>query len=88
MSAPIIESSVSPSAGVDPLEAQIQDVKNSGSLIRIEAPLLQHWPWENGIALEHGSMTQYLKEALNGRGEQDDIVELVLVMSFPSTISF
>jgi hypothetical protein len=61
------------------LEEEIEDVKKSGSLIRLEAPLLQHWPWDNGIPLEHGSMRPHLEKALEGREDQGDMVELVLV---------
>jgi len=67
---------------VDSLEAEIEVVKKSGSLIRVEVPLLQHWPWDNGIPLEHGSMQPHLQKALEGRQDQGDMVDLLLVSHF------
>jgi hypothetical protein len=46
---------------------QISLLRRSGDKIRTRAPLIQQWPWENGIALEHGSMSSRMQQNSTGR---------------------
>jgi hypothetical protein len=49
--------------------------------IRINAPVVQEWPWENGLPLEHGSMASSLQNSLrlNSTQQEQDFVDMVLV---------
>lgn len=61
------------------LEAEVADVQSSGSLIRLKAPVVLQWPWENGIALEHGSMTKYFEAGAKDVPIHNEVHALVMV---------
>jgi len=65
------------------LEAEVADVQSSGSLIRLKAPVVLQWPWENGIALEHGSMRKYLEAGSKDVPLHKEVHALVMVSSEP-----
>jgi hypothetical protein len=70
------------------LEDEIAAFKQSGTLIRTQAPVLLQWPWQNGIALEHGSMRGRLEKSLAGSSRDHRLVDMVTVseeyLSYPS----
>ena len=63
------------------ISSSSKDVLPAGNSIRVNAPVIQEWPWENGLPLEHGSMELRLQESLASQGERQDpaFVDLVLV---------
>ena len=72
-------SSIISSSGVSSLSHMLS-VSNS---IRVNAPVVQEWPWENGLPLEHGSMESMLRKSLgvhsSDEPEEPALVEMVLV---------
>lgn len=64
---------------VDLLYKQISNIRRSGDLIRCRSPVIQQWPWEIGVALEHGSMAERMKDGL---GSSDpDMFQLMILVS-------
>lgn len=59
--------------------SQPLDTQSSGISIRENAPVIQQWPWENGLPLQHGSMESSLRSSLDGTGQEPDFVTMVLV---------
>jgi hypothetical protein len=49
--------------------------------IRLNAPVVQEWPWENGLPLEHGSMESSLRKSLwlSETPQEQEFVDMVLV---------
>jgi hypothetical protein len=56
---------------------EISNVKRSGELIRNRSPVLRQWPWENGIALERGSMANAFQRIMTGEAETYEQMVLV-----------
>jgi hypothetical protein len=61
------------------LQTSLTALQRSREIIRTNAPLLLQWPWENGIALEHGSMRQRLETTLQDSPHDPRLVEMVTV---------
>jgi hypothetical protein len=51
----------------------------AGEIIREHSPVIQQWPWENGIVLEHGLMEVKLRRELSGSDHDPSLVSMVLV---------
>src|ERR1700677_2231872 len=69
-------------------EKAIATVQWNNTTIRVQTPVLQQWPWENGIPLEHGLMAEKLRQQLEHSHHADDIVEIVLVCCNNYLVSF
>jgi len=64
---------------------EISSVRCAGDILRNRAPLIQQWPWENGIVLQRGSMAEKMREGINdetGAFELMVLVSHLLIMSF------
>jgi len=71
-----MSSTASSSQGIQAFSANIR--VNS---IRVNAPVVQEWPWENGLPLEHGSMQSSLQNSLwrSETPQEPAFVSMVLV---------
>lgn len=56
---------------------QLSALRREGNKIRTSAPVIQQWPWENGIVLERGSMTAKMRESMTTRDGAFEIMVLV-----------
>jgi hypothetical protein len=61
------------------LEKDLTALQKSRALIRTQSPVLLQWPWENGIALERGSMRERLELCLQGSPRDSRLIEMVTV---------
>lgn len=66
-------------ASTSMLLAQVTQLHQSHQVIRNKSPVIQQWPWDNGIPLQHGSMVSYLKERLGEAGNEP--VEMMTLVS-------
>lgn len=66
-------------------ERQIYLLQQNRGTIRLQSTLLQRWPWDNGIALQHGSMAARLGSPSLVSESNDDIhvLEIILVGEMP-----
>jgi hypothetical protein len=70
---------------------EITSLRRAGHIIRTQAPVIQQWPWENGVVLHHGSMAARLKEKMVGPSKEGDFERMVLVCflsTFPYVVFF
>jgi len=61
------------------LTNDLETLAVTGETIREHSPVIQQWPWENGIILEHGSMERKLSNELSGSEQDPSLVSMVLV---------
>ena len=61
------------------LDTQVAKLAQEGQTIRESTPLIQDWPWSNGIPLNSGDMEEYLRGHLGNEVESNEINEMVLV---------
>lgn len=67
------------SQNIQLLDEEVAALESTGTLIRNKANLILQWPWENGIALAHGSMAESLKGAPEESTVHAGVRELVMV---------
>ena len=67
------------SQNIQLLDEEVAALESTGTLIRNKANLILQWPWENGIALAHGSMAEFLKGAPQESKVHAGVRELVMV---------
>jgi hypothetical protein len=73
------------SANNEILENQVAKFQSSGDLIRLNAQVILQWPWENGIPLDHGSMTESLSKGTDVT-LHPEVRDLIMVSQIPSGI--
>ena len=66
------------------LLSQLVTFRQSGQMIRLQSPVLQQWPWENGILLEHGLMAERMRCSLSMSECEPAFVVMVLVSKWNS----
>jgi hypothetical protein len=58
---------------------QLAAFRDSGKMIRLQSPVLQQWPWDNGIPLEAGLMGERMRHSFNIPAREPVFVAMVLV---------
>src|ERR1700677_1827225 len=61
------------------LESQVRCLQDTGSIIRLTAPVVRLWPWENGVILHPGSLAELLHKELKNLLEDSNICEMIIV---------
>ena len=59
--------------------SEISEIQTAGEIIRLKAPVICEWPWENGLALDHGFLVERMRESLTGSNQEPAFVAMVLV---------
>lgn len=58
---------------------QVARIAKDNKMIREMTPVIQDWPWANGIPLHHGALEEFLRGHLSAGGPLGDIKDMVLV---------
>src|ERR1700677_281475 len=66
------------------LLSQLVTFCQSGQIIQLQSPVLQQWPWENDILLEHRLMAERMRCSLSMSEHEPAFVAMVLVSKWDS----
>ena len=58
---------------------QVVDFRKTGKSMRLQSPVLQQWPWDNGMPLQHGLMGERMRQLLSTSDHEPVFVAMVLV---------
>lgn len=58
---------------------QMAEFQKTGNAMRLQSPLLQQWPWDNGMPLQHGLMGERMRQLLSTSDHEPVFVAMVLV---------
>lgn len=58
---------------------QVVEFRKTGNSMRLQSPVLQQWPWDNGLPLQHGLMGERMRQLLSTTDHEPVFVAMVLV---------
>jgi hypothetical protein len=65
---------------------QLLALRETGKSIRLQSPVIQQWPWDNGMPLQHGLMGERMRLSLASTSHEPAFVAMVLVSHLPHKI--